>query len=163
MARAYLSIGSNLGCKEENLCKAIKALEQTAGRLLKCSDFIETKPWGFTSANSFLNAALSIETDLNPEQLLAETQRIERQIGRTKKSVNGTYSDRPIDIDILFFDDFIVENDHLVIPHPLLHVREFVMEPLHQIAPQFVHPKLNKTVEQLYKELCRNNAKSELP
>lgn len=156
MALAYLSIGSNLGQRKEYLGKAIIALEQNVGTLLKCSDFIETEPWGFTSDNKFLNAALILETKLLPWDLFHKTQEIEQEIGRKKKSVNNAYSDRCIDIDILFYDHLIVENTTLTIPHPKLHQRMFVLQPLNQIAPDFVHPQLDKTIHQLFLELRQN-------
>ena len=108
MSLSYLALGSNLGNKEENLHRAINELSLSTGRVLAVSAFIETKPIGFNSDNYFLNAVLLIDTALNPLALLESTQQIEREMGRLKKS-NGTYSDRLIDIDILLYDNLLID------------------------------------------------------
>ena len=134
---AYLGLGTNLGeDKAANLRQAVDMLHEQAGHVLACSTFIESEPWGFQSANTFLNAVIAIETTYTPHQLLAITQSIERAMGRTHKSVNGNYTDRTIDIDILLYDDIIIDTPELTIPHPLILQREFVYRPLLEIAPQ---------------------------
>ena len=133
--QAYLGIGTNLGDRSENLHCAVKKINEQAGRVLACSSFIETEPWGFCSDNVFLNAVVKIDTSLTPHELLRVTQEIERAMGRTHKSVNGNYSDRIIDIDILLYEDMIVRDAELTIPHPLIWKRSFVYEPLLEIAP----------------------------
>lgn len=130
---SYLSLGSNLGNREENLRKAISMIEERAGHVLATSSFMQTLPWGFVSDNVFLNACVKIDTTLSPQQLLAETQKIERALGRSKKSVDGQYSDRTIDIDILLYGDLTVDDDNLKIPHPHMYERDFVMMPLREI------------------------------
>lgn len=130
---SYLSLGSNLGNREENLRKAISMIEERAGHVLATSSFMQTLPWGFVSDNVFLNACVKIDTTLSPQQLLAETQKIEQALGRSKKSVNGQYSDRTIDIDILLYGDLTVDDDNLKIPHPHMYERDFVMMPLREI------------------------------
>ena len=102
------------------------------GRLVRCSSFIETAPWGFVSEHPFLNAVALFRTTLSPRELLTVTQDIERQLGRRQKS-NGTYADRPIDIDILLYGDAVIDEPDLKIPHPLMHERDFVMRPLNEI------------------------------
>ena len=129
----YFSLGSNLGNKRENLNKAIKIMEEQIGVLLRQSAFLETEPWGFQSDNSFVNAAICMETELNPFEVLAKTQDIERELGRTLKSTNGEYNDRIIDIDILLYDDLHINTPQLTIPHPLMEQRDFVMIPLREI------------------------------
>jgi len=130
---SFLSLGSNLGNKEENLRKAISMIGDRAGQVLATSSFIETQPWGFVSDNAFLNACVKIDTMLTPQQLLRETQSIEKALGRKHKSVDGKYCDRIIDIDILLYGDISVDDDHLKIPHPHMHERDFVMVPLREI------------------------------
>ena len=153
MAIAYLGLGSNLGRREDFLRQAIEALEQMAGRLLKCSSFIETAPWGYASDHPHLNAALSLETALTPQQLLKATQQIERRLGRTLKTTDGHYHDRVIDIDILYYDDLVVSEPGLTVPHPRLHQRRFVLEPLSEIAPRVIDPQRHLTVAEMLSRL----------
>lgn len=130
---AYLSLGSNLGDRHATMQSAILLLGKQAGTVDRVSSAIETEPWGFKSANKFLNMCVRITTTLSPEQLLATTKDIELQLGRTTKSVNGQYHDRPIDIDILTYDDLHINTPSLTLPHPRMHERDFVMIPLREI------------------------------
>lgn len=130
---AYLSLGSNLGDRHATMQQAILLLDSQAGSVDRVSSAIETEPWGFESANKFLNMCVRITTTLSPEQLLATTKDIELQLGRTTKSVNGQYHDRPIDIDILTYDDIHINTPSLTLPHPHMHERDFVMIPLREI------------------------------
>ena len=134
----YLGLGGNLGDRETVLLQAIKLIEERVGQVLRRSSFIETEPWGFESDHRFLNAAVCCETALSPRQVLQATQQIERDLGKrkchaTKRQKEINYQDRPIDIDILLYDDLIVDEPDLKIPHPLMHQREFVMRPLNEI------------------------------
>ena len=133
--KAYLGLGTNLGDRKANLTRAVALINEQAGRVLACSSFIETEPWGFSSDNAFLNAVVEIDTLHSPRALLKATQAIEREMGRTHKSVNGNYSDRIIDIDILLYDKVTVDDEDLIIPHPLMWKRRFVYESLWEIAP----------------------------
>lgn len=149
MNSAYLSLGTNLGNKEENLKKAIEKIEERVGHVKAQSAFLPTEPWGFDSTNSFLNAAVCVETELTPFELLKATQAIEREMGRTVKSTLGGYADRIIDIDILLYYDNVavpvfdkekdwggtvrIESPELTIPHPRMHERDFVLIPLKEI------------------------------
>ena len=148
----YLSLGTHIGNKRENLTRAIELLSLALGKCIAVSQFIETTPWGFDSENSFLNCVAAFETALAPMQLLDMTESIERELGRTQKSNNGHYRDRIIDIDILLYGDNIIVNDRLTIPHPLMHKRDFVLEPLAEIAPETQHPVLHKSIKQLMEE-----------
>ena len=130
----YFSLGSNLGNKRENLNKAIKLMEEQIGVLVRQSAFLATEPWGFLSDNSFVNAAIRMETSLDPFEVLTKTHEIERELGRTVKSTNGEYHDRIIDIDILLYDDLHINTPQLTIPHPLMEQRDFVMIPLREIV-----------------------------
>ena len=147
--RIFLGLGTNLGNKEENLTRAIELLSLVLGPCAAQSPFIETAPWGFESNNSFLNCAAAFDTELAPFELLDTTERIEREIGRTEKSGGGIYHDRIIDIDILLYGNSIIESDRLTVPHPLMHKRTFVLEPLAEIAPDAIHPKIGKSIRQL--------------
>lgn len=145
----YFSLGTNLGDKEENLHLAVQRIEERIGKVISLSAFYATAPWGFSSENAFLNAALCVETQLSPLEILKITQEIEREMGRTYKSVNGIYSDRVIDIDLLLYDDLILDTPELKLPHPLMHERDFVMRPLVEIAPDILHPVFKKTMREL--------------
>lgn len=129
----YLALGTNLGDKEGNIREAIRRIGETVGKVIRTSSMMITEPWGFESENTFVNAAVCVETVLPPRQLLAATQQIERQMGRTKKSVDGEYHDRIIDIDILLYGDERINEPGLVIPHPSMHERDFMMIPLNEI------------------------------
>lgn len=158
MANVYIGLGTNLGDKEQNLRDAVHRIEEQIGKVLSLSAFYVTAPWGFASENSFLNAAACVETQLSPLEVLLETQTIERELGRTKKSVNGAYSDRLIDIDLLLYDDLLLsatsaDGAELNLPHPLMAKRDFVMRPLAEIAPALQHPVLKQTMKEILDEL----------
>ena len=129
----YLGLGSNLGDKEENIRKAIELIGLRVGLVARQSSLITTVPWGFESDNQFVNAAVLCMTELSPREVLCATQKIEREMGRSHKSVGGNYADRIIDIDILLYDELRVDEPDLQIPHPLMLKREFVMIPLREI------------------------------
>ena len=129
----YLSLGSNLGDRAENLCRAIALIGERVGAVQRVSSFIETEPWGFESKNRFLNAAVMVLTTLSPEECLKATQQIERELGRKSKSRNGNYHDRPIDIDLLLYGDLKLSTPKLTIPYPRMQERDFVMIPLREI------------------------------
>ena len=137
--KVYLGLGSNLGDKAEYIRKAVSLIGERVGTVLRQSSLIETEPWGFESENKFLNGVVLCETTLTPRQLLKATQKIERDLGRKKHishlipSTPRLYKDRPIDIDILLYDDLVVDEPDLKIPHPLMHQRDFVMIPLEEI------------------------------
>ena len=136
MATLYLSLGTNLGDRQKNLTSAMALIGREIGTVVSASDVIETDPWGFDSANRFLNMAAKVQTDLQPLEVLHATQKIEKELGRSHKTVNREYHDRLIDIDILMYDNLVMNTPELTIPHPLMHERDFVMKPLLQIAPE---------------------------
>lgn len=153
--RVYLGLGTNLGDQTAQLETAVAAIQKRIGELISLSAFYVTEPWGFTSEHSFLNAVCCVETTLLPFELLVETQTIEQDMGRKHKSVDGVYSDRPIDIDILLYGQEILRTPTLTVPHPLLTERRFVLEPLAEIAPDEVHPVLGHTFREWLDELDR--------
>lgn len=129
----YLGLGSNLGDRRATMQQALQEIEKRIGTIVRQSAFLETEPWGFESDNLFLNACVCVETALAPMELLAATQAIERDMGRTHKSVGGHYADRTIDIDILLYDLLTLQSETLTIPHPHINERRFVLEPLSEI------------------------------
>ena len=157
MANVYLGLGANLGDKRKQLIAATTLLAERVGEILSLSGFYETVPWGYQSTHSFLNRAVHIETSLTPFELLAATLQIECELGRTEKNKNQQYTDRLIDIDILLYNEVILQTADLVLPHPLMHKRLFVLQPLVEIAPDLIHPVFHQTVTELYQELLSEN------
>ena len=143
--KVYLGLGSNLGDRNANLERSIALIQERVGEVVRRSSFIETEPWGFQSKNAFLNAVILCETILTPREVLKATQKIERELGKTKVHatrrknsslftlLSSLYKDRPIDIDILLYDDLTIDEPDLKIPHPLMQQRDFVMIPLREI------------------------------
>lgn len=146
---AYLSLGANLGQRQEQLRAALDRLA-VLGRLIATSSLYETQPVGVPDQPWFLNCAVAVETNLSPERVLDSTLAIERAMGRERTRKKGP---RNIDIDIVLFDQRIVDSPRLMIPHPAMHQRRFVLAPLAEIAPQARHPVLKKTVGELLAEL----------
>jgi 2-amino-4-hydroxy-6-hydroxymethyldihydropteridine diphosphokinase len=147
--RVYLGIGSNLEDREANLAEAVDRIATLAGDIIRTSSIYETEPWGFTSDNEFLNMVVEIETQLNPADLMEQLQKIETRLGRIKDDDDAQYTSRIIDIDILLYEDVIVNDVNLRIPHPLMEERKFVLVPLNEIAPDVVHPVLMKKISEL--------------
>lgn len=156
MALLYLSLGSNIGDRRSLLEAAVSLLSARLGRVTAVSEMFETEPWGFKSDNSFMNMAVCIETVLDPFECLSQTQLIEHELGRSEKTVNGVYHDRCIDIDLLDYDGIVLRTDSLTLPHPLMHLRSFVLEPLCSIAPALVHPVLGFSISELLVKLNDN-------
>jgi 2-amino-4-hydroxy-6-hydroxymethyldihydropteridine diphosphokinase len=151
--KVYLSIGSNLGFKEGNLCAAIDLIQEKGIEVKVVSSFQATEPWGFDSSNTFLNACLEVFTDYSPFELLSVLQIIESDLGRVLNTSNHTYQDRIIDIDILFYQNEVYLTNSLTIPHPKLIQRSFVLAPLAEIAPNLLHPQTKLTVLQHFNNL----------
>lgn len=149
----FFSLGTNLGRRTGNLRRAIRLIRERIGTVVSQSAFIDTLPWGFESSHRFLNACVGVETSLSPREVLQTTQDIEREMGRKRKSTDGNYHDRLIDIDILLYDDLVIDEPDLQIPHPFMAERMFVLKPLAQIAPKHVVPGTGKSVGEMLKAL----------
>ena len=146
MVKAYIGIGSNLGNKEENIRKAIELIKEKC-KILKVSSLYETEPVGYKEQDWFLNCAIEIETKLKPQELIKFLLLIEKKLGRIRTVKNGP---RTIDLDILFYGSEIINEKNLIIPHPRLHERLFVLEPLKEVCPNFIHPVFNKSVNEIH-------------
>ena len=149
MSKVYLSIGSNKGNRSVLINKAIDEIEKKIGIIISRSSIYQSKSWGFDS-NDFYNLCLLIDTDIMPKSLLINLKKIEKSMGR--EDVDGSYSDRLIDIDILFYDNITTDSEDLKIPHPKIEIRKFVLVPMLEIADDYVHPILNKTIKELYND-----------
>ena len=145
MAKVYISLGTNLGDKEQNLRAAIMQIEALCGKVEQTSSIYGSAPWGFESFNNFLNQVVLIETLLSPKELMHTLLEIEKELGRNRNHLSG-YQDRIIDLDILFYGNQIINEEWLVIPHPKLQERNFVLKPLLEINPNFIHPSINKSI-----------------
>ncbi|MBK8922302.1 MAG: 2-amino-4-hydroxy-6-hydroxymethyldihydropteridine diphosphokinase [Saprospirales bacterium] len=143
----FLSLGSNLGNREENLRTAFALIKRLVGKAAKMSHVYETEPWGNKEQEPFLNQVLMVNTTLDPRELLEAVTKIEREMGRQRKEKWGP---RIIDVDILFYGKRIIRDKGLEIPHPELHKRAFILAPLLEIAPDFEHPLLKQPIDQLY-------------
>lgn len=147
--RVYIALGTNIGNREKNLQTALLELGKNC-EIIKKSSIYETKPVGFKDQDDFLNMVIEAETELQPTELIINLQEIEHRMGRVKEILDGP---RIIDLDILFYERQLIDTPNLKIPHPRLHKRNFVLKPLMEIAADFIHPKLKKSIQQLYKEL----------
>lgn len=145
----YLGIGSNIGDRHSYINQAIQEVDKIA-RVISISELYETEPLGFKADQNFINCCIKIRCSMTPHQLLKALREIERELGRLEKSKNGMYKSRTIDLDILFFGDLTYSDKQLVIPHPELHNRSFVIQPLNDIAPELKHPLLNRTIQEIW-------------
>lgn len=157
MATVFLGIGTNIGNKKKNITDATIIIGSVMGEIRALSSLYETEPWGYESPNTFLNAVIQIETEIEPQKCLDIAKAIEREMGRVHTKEG--YEDRIIDIDILFYDDTIYHSGNLTIPHPLIEKRDFVLRPMAEIAPDFRHPISGKTMKNLLHELNKKSEK----
>jgi len=151
MHKVYLLLGSNRGNKTALLEKAVERLDSISLKSVISSSFYESEPWGFSADEWFLNIAVLIETNLSPEDLISQILNIEKELGRVRGLLKEGYESREIDIDILLYDNLVIDSEFLSIPHPRMHLRKFVLQPLMEIAPNIEHPVFSKTI----KELCK--------
>lgn len=155
----FLALGSNLGNKEQNILVALDKIEEQIGKIISLSALYITSPVGFNSPNQFVNCVCEVTFHSDIMSLFSKTQEIEREMGRSTKSVAGYYSDRIIDIDLILAGDLVLNTPTLTIPHPAFHTRDFVLTPLCEIAPDRIHPILGKSIRQLKEELNRAETK----
>ena len=158
MEKVYLCLGGNIGDTRNYLQNAVAMIGRRIGRVVSQSAVYQSEPWGFNAEQMFLNQVVVAETGLVPHAVLEQCLQIEAELGRTR-SGNG-YEPRTIDIDIIFFGDYIIDTPDLKVPHPLMHQRNFVLRPLADVAPDFVHPIFGSAVKQLA-AACRDNGKCE--
>ena len=144
---AFLSLGGNMGNRAAHLSEALETIEKRCGRLSEASSVYETAAWGSDSANAYLNQVVRIETGLHPRDLLNTLLDIEKKAGRTREG--GRYADRVIDLDLLFYNNEVIDEKDLQIPHPRLHLRQFVLVPMVELQEGLVHPVLKRTMRQL--------------
>lgn len=149
MAEVYIALGSNLGDKEENIRKAIDLMREECS-ISDFSSVYEAEPVGYKEQDSFLNCVVKVETDLEPKELLEFILSIEKRLGRIRTFKNAP---RTIDLDILFYGDAVINHEGLIIPHPRLHERAFVLEPLKEISNNLIHPVLKKSIKEIHKNL----------
>lgn len=150
MHTVYVAFGSNMGEKEKYIKKALEKIEERKMKIIKVSNIYETEPYGVLDQDSFLNGVVKIETNLTPENLIKELLDIEKELNRVRIRRWGP---RTIDLDIIFYDDLIINDNTLIIPHKDMENREFVLKPLCDIDKNFIHPVLKKSVKELYNEL----------
>jgi 2-amino-4-hydroxy-6-hydroxymethyldihydropteridine diphosphokinase len=155
MAKVYLSIGSNMGNRLKMLLMAFHSVRKQIGLITAFSSVYETAPWGFESEQPFYNQVLEVDTDLTPRQILQQLITIELEAGR-KRDGTSNYSDRTLDIDILLYNHQIVNQKDIIIPHPRMHVRRFVLQPLAEIAPKLTHPLSGIDTHQMLSQLTDN-------
>jgi 2-amino-4-hydroxy-6-hydroxymethyldihydropteridine diphosphokinase len=153
---AVILLGSNIGDRANYLQQAAKSLEDRVGDISQKSSIYETVPWGFEAETNFYNQILILETNLPPQQILSIIQFIEAKMGRIRNS--SGYTSRTIDIDILFYNDLIFNSPDLNIPHLHIHERKFVLEPLNEIIPDYIHPVMNKSIKELL-SICKDKLK----
>jgi 2-amino-4-hydroxy-6-hydroxymethyldihydropteridine diphosphokinase len=156
MKKVFLCLGSNIGERTENLKEAKKMIAELIGRILTESGLYETEPWGFESENDFLNMVLCVETGLSPSGLMGRILMIESKLGRIRCETR--YSSRSMDIDILLYGEEVYADEAINIPHPRLHERRFVLVPLSDIAPGFIHPVIKKSIKTLL-EICSDQSR----
>ena len=148
MIEIVLGFGSNLGDRASLISEAYSMVEKSIGKLVKKSSIIETKPWGFDSEDLFLNSVACFLTNLSPIECLEEIHTIEKSLGRVRKNIKG-YQSRTIDIDILFYGKEVINESNLVVPHPLIAFRDFVLIPLKEIIPEYEHPVLKQKIKDI--------------
>ena len=160
MPTAYLNIGSNKGNSLALIEQAVALIEHLCNTSVRCSGVVKSAPWGYESENPYTNIGVAISTDLNAHALLDALQAIEQKVSPTPhRDSQGNYIDREIDIDIVAIDAMVIDTPRLTLPHPRMHLREFVLQPMHELAPEWQHPLLGLTAMQMLEQLRQSDAK----
>ena len=160
MPTAYLNIGSNKGNSLALIGQAVALIEHLCNTSVRCSGVVKAAPWGYESENPYTNLGVAIDTDLNAHALLDALQAIEQKVSPTPhRDSQGNYIDREIDIDIVAIDAMVIDTPRLTLPHPRMHLREFVLQPMHELAPEWQHPLLGLTAMQMLEQLRQSDAK----
>ena len=149
---SFVLMGSNMGDRVAILNEAVEMIKNRCGKIVKKSSCYESEPWGFDTEQNFINQAICVETDMSAHDFLKSLLKIEAELGRVRKEGVVGYQSRPIDLDVIYYGDMVNDDEMLVLPHPRLHLRRFVLKPLCDIAPDFVHPVLIKTNKELLDE-----------
>jgi len=157
--RAYIELGGNQGDRLALIMQAKNKIKEYGGKIIAESSVYETPPWGFESKSNFYNQVILIETYLNSKNLIKKLQSTEKILGRKREK--NQYCSRTMDIDILFFNDLIIKDEDLIIPHPRMHLRNFVLMPMNEIAPEFIHPEFQKSMQFLLKT-CPDNSECKI-
>ena len=155
MGACYLMLGSNLGNRAQNLKRAKTLIKELIGSILKQSSLYESEPWGYNDSKSYYNQAICIQTKIKPIEVLRNCLVIEENLGRVR--TKDTYEARPIDIDILFYDMLIISSEDLILPHPRITLRKFVLEPLCEIGSELIHPVSKKAIKKHLEECIDTN------
>ena len=158
MNKAVLLIGGNINNRLDYLIQCMELIKSKIGSIKMSSQIYETAAWGVTDQNDFLNQAIIVDTNLSPQNLLVICLEIEKELGRERKV---RWGERTVDVDIIFYNQLIIETDHLIIPHPRYHQRNFVLNPLNEIIPDFICPSLKKSISEIF-EKCKDEGKCEV-
>lgn len=151
----FLGLGTNLGDRKDNLVRARRGLERDLGPMVRASRIYETAAWGKIDQSDFLNQVIVLKCSLSPQEILHRALALEIELGRVRKEKWGA---RSIDIDLLFYDDYCVESENLILPHPFISQRRFILAPLVEIAPEFIHPKMQKSMSELLENCTDQSA-----
>jgi len=154
MVKVYIGVGSNLGDRRANCLEAIEHLKKRGIHVIRQSSMIETEPWGVEDQPQFINMVIEAETDFSPQELIRKLKECEQVMGRIR---SHRWGPRLIDLDILFYDDLVLETEELKIPHPEVQNREFVLRPMCELAPEMKHPVLRKSIRELFEALENRN------
>ena len=152
MERCYILFGSNMGDKDQLFADACILINNRCGQVVEVSSAYESEPWGFEADEWFLNRVIALDTELDPEMMMQRLLEIEAEFGRVRHPEQEGYASRPIDLDILYFGERVIHSEHLTVPHPRLHLRRFALMPMCELAPDLVHPVLQKTQRELLEE-----------
>jgi 2-amino-4-hydroxy-6-hydroxymethyldihydropteridine diphosphokinase len=146
MQKVLLGLGTNLGDKIKNLELALKSLSNQIGKITRISSVYETEAWGVQNQDNYYNIVIEMKTHILPFALIQKILELENSLGRTREK---KWDSRIIDIDILFYENYLITTDHLLLPHPFIEKRNFVLEPLNELVSDFIHPKLRKSIQEL--------------